>query len=168
MYKPEQSTQRDDGSKEPSNVLAPYAAASLACHWTTPPFRLTTTAGHDRFPSVGGREGRSIDPGLCLGSPRSRCSTFQSNQVDIEGEADCRRLWHVALTDWIWLITDIGTGAGISVRAGIPDFRSAEGLFQSLKKENPKDGLSSGKDLFDASVFKVGVRVLAVEKAADH
>ncbi|KAK7044102.1 hypothetical protein VNI00_007818 [Paramarasmius palmivorus] len=44
-------------------------------------------------------------------------------------------------------------GAGISVKAGIPDFRSPEGLFQSLKKENPKEALTSGKDLFDASVF---------------
>ncbi|KAJ3781661.1 DHS-like NAD/FAD-binding domain-containing protein [Lentinula aff. detonsa] len=44
-------------------------------------------------------------------------------------------------------------GAGISVQAGIPDFRSSEGLFQTLKRDNPKDVLSSGKDLFDASVF---------------
>ncbi|KAJ3716097.1 DHS-like NAD/FAD-binding domain-containing protein [Lentinula raphanica] len=44
-------------------------------------------------------------------------------------------------------------GAGISVQAGIPDFRSSEGLFQTLKRDNPKDALSSGKDLFDASVF---------------
>ncbi|KAI0733599.1 DHS-like NAD/FAD-binding domain-containing protein [Fomitopsis betulina] len=42
-------------------------------------------------------------------------------------------------------------GAGISVNAGIPDFRSSEGLFQTLKKDNPT--LSSGRDLFDASVF---------------
>ncbi|TFK75118.1 DHS-like NAD/FAD-binding domain-containing protein [Pluteus cervinus] len=44
-------------------------------------------------------------------------------------------------------------GAGISVRAGIPDFRSSEGLFHSLKRDNPREALSSGKDLFDASVF---------------
>ncbi|KAF8553974.1 DHS-like NAD/FAD-binding domain-containing protein [Imleria badia] len=44
-------------------------------------------------------------------------------------------------------------GAGISVQAGIPDFRSPTGLFQTLKRDNPKEALSSGKDLFDASVF---------------
>ena len=38
------------------------------------------------------------------------------------------------------------TGAGVSVAAGIPDFRSTAGLFQSLKKENK---VSNGKDLFD-------------------
>lgn len=46
-------------------------------------------------------------------------------------------------------------GAGISVQAGIPDFRSPTGLFQTLKRDNPKESLSSGKDLFDASVFNV-------------
>ncbi|KAG1866858.1 DHS-like NAD/FAD-binding domain-containing protein [Suillus subluteus] len=44
-------------------------------------------------------------------------------------------------------------GAGISVSAGIPDFRSESGLFQTLKRDNPKEALSSGRDLFDASVF---------------
>ncbi|KAH3952432.1 hypothetical protein HBI56_133690 [Parastagonospora nodorum] len=43
-------------------------------------------------------------------------------------------------------------GAGISVSAGIPDFRSATGLFNSLKKEHKLK--SSGKDLFDASVYQ--------------
>jgi NAD-dependent SIR2 family protein deacetylase len=37
---------------------------------------------------------------------------------------------------------------------GIPDFRSPEGLFQTLKRDNPKESLTSGKDLFDASVFR--------------
>lgn len=43
-------------------------------------------------------------------------------------------------------------GAGISVSAGIPDFRSATGLFNTLKKEHKLK--SSGKDLFDASVYQ--------------
>jgi hypothetical protein len=45
------------------------------------------------------------------------------------------------------------TGAGISCASGIPDFRSGEGLFKSLKAEYPGAGLSSGRDLFDASVY---------------
>ncbi|KAF2173212.1 hypothetical protein M409DRAFT_62785 [Zasmidium cellare ATCC 36951] len=43
-------------------------------------------------------------------------------------------------------------GAGISVSAGIPDFRSAQGLFRTLKEEHNLKG--SGKHLFDASVYK--------------
>ncbi|KAJ1307441.1 hypothetical protein OPQ81_001542 [Rhizoctonia solani] len=45
-------------------------------------------------------------------------------------------------------------GAGISVHAGIPDFRTPTGLFQSLKREHPKENITSGRDLFDAAVFK--------------
>ncbi|KAG9046805.1 hypothetical protein FS837_003624 [Tulasnella sp. UAMH 9824] len=48
-------------------------------------------------------------------------------------------------------------GAGISVGAGIPDFRSPDGIFQTLKRENPN--LSSGKDLFNASVFKTAATI---------
>ncbi|KAF7950957.1 uncharacterized protein EAE97_002509 [Botrytis byssoidea] len=43
-------------------------------------------------------------------------------------------------------------GAGISVSAGIPDFRSSTGLFSSLRSQHKLK--SSGKELFDASVYK--------------
>ncbi|KAG5999774.1 hypothetical protein E4U43_001869 [Claviceps pusilla] len=43
-------------------------------------------------------------------------------------------------------------GAGISVSAGIPDFRSANGLFATQRNQHKVK--ASGKHLFDASVYK--------------
>lgn len=71
------------------------------------------------------------------------------------GESPVDRIAHGFL--WADFACFCRLGAGISVGAGIPDFRSPDGLFQTIKRENPKEAMSSGKDLFDASVFNVSV-----------
>ncbi|KAK9322912.1 DHS-like NAD/FAD-binding domain-containing protein [Lipomyces orientalis] len=50
------------------------------------------------------------------------------------------------------------TGAGISCNAGIPDFRSEDGLYSMVKKEHPM-AVVKGRDLFDAILFSSPVSV---------
>ncbi|PSR99438.1 DHS-like NAD/FAD-binding domain-containing protein [Coniella lustricola] len=68
---------------------------------------------------------------------------------DDAGEAHLDRLLHVLRTKKKIVVI---AGAGISVSAGIPDFRSSEGLFRTLKDKHKIKG--GGKALFDASVYK--------------
>lgn len=46
------------------------------------------------------------------------------------------------------------TGAGISCNAGIPDFRSSDGLYNLVKQKYPTKSITKGQDLFDISLFR--------------
>lgn len=46
------------------------------------------------------------------------------------------------------------TGAGISCNAGIPDFRSSNGLYDLVKQEYPDVSIRSGQEMFDISLFR--------------
>lgn len=51
--------------------------------------------------------------------------------------------------------TTVLTGAGISCNAGIPDFRSADGLYNMVKTKFPDmKTIVKGQDLFDISLFR--------------
>lgn len=49
--------------------------------------------------------------------------------------------------------TTVLTGAGISCNAGIPDFRSSDGLYNMVKAKYP-NVVVKGQDLFDISLFR--------------
>lgn len=51
------------------------------------------------------------------------------------------------------------TGAGISCNAGIPDFRSSDGLYNLVKREHPNVSLGSGKEMFDISLFRDELKI---------
>lgn len=47
------------------------------------------------------------------------------------------------------------TGAGISCNAGIPDFRSSDGLYNLVKEESAQYwSIKSGREMFDISLFR--------------
>ncbi|WPK27512.1 hypothetical protein PUMCH_004903 [Australozyma saopauloensis] len=66
---------------------------------------------------------------------------------------DAIGLHHVAKLVFKARRTTVLTGAGISCNAGIPDFRSDDGLYNIVKAKYPSSFIK-GQDLFDVSLFR--------------
>lgn len=66
------------------------------------------------------------------------------------------KLHEVAKTIFKAKKTTLLTGAGISCNAGIPDFRSDDGLYNIVKAKYPTSFIK-GQDLFDISLFRNSV-----------
>ncbi|KAK5134456.1 hypothetical protein LTR08_006503 [Meristemomyces frigidus] len=84
--------------------------------------------------------------------PKERTTEYldlRSGVVDPEEQEDLDRVLSVLHKRQKIVVI---AGAGMSVSAGIPDFRSENGLFKSLKEEHNLK--CKGQDLFNASVYK--------------
>lgn len=134
-------------SSPPSSPLSsPPSSPILPPGWQTsvltpPP---SQHAGDDMAPP---RKRRKIEPKIRTTQHLDLTSETAQSEYD-RGEALDTLLKALRNRRKIVVIA----GAGISVSAGIPDFRSSDGLFTSLRGEHKLK--SSGKELFDASVYK--------------
>ncbi|RLV95116.1 NAD-dependent histone deacetylase HST3 [Spathaspora sp. JA1] len=75
-----------------------------------------------------------------------------SDQSDIPSDTTIRLnevIKHIAKSKKCTVLT----GAGISCNAGIPDFRSSDGLYNLVKQRHPQK-ITRGQDLFDISLFR--------------
>ncbi|KAK5123054.1 hypothetical protein LTR85_003250 [Meristemomyces frigidus] len=84
--------------------------------------------------------------------PRERTTEYldlRSGVVEPEQQEDLERVLNILHRRQKIVVI---AGAGMSVSAGIPDFRSESGLFKTLKDDYKLKG--KGQDLFDASVYR--------------
>jgi NAD+-dependent protein deacetylase SIR2 len=129
-------------SPQSSLLSSPPASPDIPAAFLTPP--PSQDAGEDMPPA---RKRRKIEPkerttrhlDLTSDSAQSQYDRDEANELLVEALHERKKIVVIA-------------GAGISVSAGIPDFRSSHGLFRSLRDEHKLK--SSGKELFDASVYK--------------
>jgi len=132
-------------SSIPSSPLSsPPSSPRLPPGWRslTPP--LSQNAGEDVPPA---RKRRKVEPRIRTSQHLDLTSDTAQSEYDRREALD---LLLKALRNRRKIV--VIAGAGISVSAGIPDFRSSHGLFRSLRGEHKLK--SSGKELFDASVYK--------------
>ena len=128
----------------PSSPLSSSRSISPPPNWrlvTPPP---SQDAGEDMPPA---RKRRKIEPRIR--TTRHLDLTYDYAQSEHD-RTESLELMLKALRKRRKIV--VVAGAGISVSAGIPDFRSSHGLFRSLRGELKLK--NSGKELFDASVYK--------------
>ncbi|KAL2756218.1 hypothetical protein ACRALDRAFT_1063777 [Sodiomyces alcalophilus JCM 7366] len=128
------------GSPSPAHIAAPAATESIS---------VNTTMVANEHPEPPPKRRR-------IAGPKERTTEYldlervrRDHGFDERSQQNLDRLVRVLRKQKKVVII---AGAGISVSAGIPDFRSKEGLFASLPKDHKMKG--SGKHLFDASVYK--------------
>lgn len=101
------------------------------------------------------RDGQPPPKKRKIAQPRARTTEYLDlNDPDIDSKSSdsCAQLDRLvkALRKKKKIV--VIAGAGISVSAGVPDFRSTSGLFATLKEQHNLKG--SGKHLFDAGVYR--------------
>lgn len=153
-------------SKTPSLPNSPIVANNDARRYPSPVSLSADTSGTQTPVKRGDRSSSQSDDGSASDRPAKRRKTatpkepkertteyLNLTKSEAEFTADDNRQMDrllAALHKKKKIV--VVAGAGISVSAGIPDFRSSNGLFATTKKQyNVK---SSGKHLFDASVYK--------------
>ncbi|KAJ9134014.1 NAD-dependent protein deacetylase hst4 [Pleurostoma richardsiae] len=162
-----------DALAQPSSPSSPLSVLSKSP--TPPPPCLLPDASHLRYPSPSSTtvQSGSASP-IKLGDPsdeicvrtdgpppakRRRIAARKprtTEHLDLEEDRD--RAAEARLDRLLSVLRKkkkivVVAGAGISVSAGIPDFRSSNGLFTTLKEKHKIKG-GSGKHLFDAAVYK--------------
>ncbi|KAK6495288.1 hypothetical protein TWF481_003314 [Arthrobotrys musiformis] len=130
---------------------------------------LTTFAVEIVVGGEGGSTGRPSASGPAPSAPSSAAATAKQKQPSgnttpkerlterIDLNRGVSQLVEKQLSTWNDILNKrkkiiVIAGAGISVCAGIPDFRSSNGLFASVKSDYKLK--ASGKQLFDASVYR--------------
>lgn len=144
-------SERDSSSTSSSTATTP-----LANYQATTPRSSTTTASKKKHKSRGKPQLHyRPENGIVLNLESYDPEVPILDQDDQIDNADVSFL-HYALTSSRRMV--VVTGAGISCSSGIPDFRSSNGLFRSLKSstsssQSSGSGGSPGRELFTKSVY---------------
>ncbi|KAK0305296.1 hypothetical protein LTR01_006820 [Friedmanniomyces endolithicus] len=131
-----------------------HAKVKIVVPYPSPPASQQTSASGSPSPDGmdSGMDARPSKRRRISRDPKNRTTEhldLRSGTVSVDQQESLDRVLDTLLTRR--KIVAIA-GAGMSRSAGVPDFRSKQGLFSTLKKEHNLKG--SGQHLFDASVYK--------------